>query len=132
MAKASLYYYGVGRRKEASVQVKLRSGTGTMTVNGAAGQDYFGRVTLVELIQQPLAIIGRAKEFDIELRARGGGKAGQADAARLAVAKALQEMDKELRPTLKKAGYLKRDARIKERKKPGLKRARKAPQFTKR
>ncbi len=126
------YYYGVGRRKEATAQARLLRGKGQMTVNAKTAEVYFGHTSLVENLLAPLLLIGKANEFDVTVITRGGGKASQSDAARLALAKALVVMDPELRPTLKKAGLVMRDARIKERKKPGLKRARKALQFTKR
>ena len=126
------YYYGLGRRKESSAQARLFNGKGDFKVNELAATQYFGHDSLVEKLRQPLALVGKDQAFDITIKVAGGGKSGQADASRLAIAKALVEMDKELRTTLKKAGYLKRDSRVKERKKYGLKRARKAPQFTKR
>lgn len=132
MATKSEYYYGVGRRKEATVQARLFRGKGDITVNDVSAEEYFGHDLMTLRLRQPLTLLNKDREFDISLKVKGGGKSGQADAARLAIAKAIQAMDLELRPTLKKAGFLKRDARIKERKKPGLKRARKAPQFTKR
>ena len=126
------YYYGLGRRKESTAKARVFSGKGEFIVNGQPAKDYFGHDSLLEKLRQPLILINKDQTFDINLKVHGGGKTGQADAARLAIAKALVEMDKELRTTLKKAGFLKRDARVKERKKYGLKRARKAPQFTKR
>lgn len=129
--KAS-YYVGVGRRKEATAQARLSSGRGNLTVNSQPADQYFGHPMLVERLRYPLSVIGKESAYDISLKVRGGGKSGQADAAKLAIAKAIVGMSEDLRPTLKKAGLLMRDARIKERKKPGLKRARKAPQFTKR
>lgn len=132
MATKTLYYYGVGRRKEATAQAKLMRGKGSITVNEHPAEAYFGHDLMTNRLKQPLLLINKADQFDITLKVTGGGKSGQADAARLAIAKAIEALDKELRPTLKKAGFLKRDARIKERKKYGLKRARKAPQFTKR
>ncbi len=129
---ASQYYYGIGRRKSATAQARIFKGTGEVTVNNQAAVSYLGHPSMVERLRQPLTLLGKDKEFDVSLRVSGGGKSGQVDAGRLAIAKALQAFDVDFRPTLKKAGHLKRDARIKERKKYGLKRARKAPQFTKR
>ncbi len=132
MAKGDNYYYGLGRRKEATASVHLSLGKGIITANGKPAQEYFGHTSLVERVTTPFTVIGKEDQFDVAIRAKGGGKSGQADAARLAVANALTVMSEDLRTTLKKAGLIKRDSRIKERKKPGLKRARKAPQFTKR
>ena len=131
MAKTE-YYYGRGRRKQATATARLYRGKGDLKVNDKAAKDYFGHDYLLERLRQPLIAINKAEAFDITLSLHGGGKSGQADAARLAIAKAIVAMDQELRPTLKKAKFLVRDARVKERKKYGLKRARKAPQFTKR
>ena len=126
------YYYGLGRRKEAIATARLYKGSGEITVGEASAEDYFNNLALVQLLQQPLALAGQEKKLRVSLRVNGGGKRGQADAARLAIARALDEMNEDLHTTLKKAGYLTRDPREKERKKPGLKRARKAPQFSKR
>lgn len=126
------YYYGLGRRKEATASVRLRSGKGLITVNGKTALEHFGHAYLVERLQQPLVALSKESECDITIKVTGGGKSGQADAARLGIAKALVALSDDFRTTLKKPGYLKRDARVKERKKYGLKRARKAPQFTKR
>lgn len=127
------YYYGVGRRKESVVTARVYSkGTAGVTVNDKPLDEYFIHEEMRERILKPLEVLDKSDQFQITLRIRGGGLSGQADAARLAIANALVEMSEELRPTLKRAGFIKRDARVKERKKYGLKRARKAPQFTKR
>lgn len=130
--KSSSYHYGMGRRKEAVASARLKSGRGQITVNGKLAEEYFGSPLLSTNLTKPLAELGKQKAYDVSIKVKGGGKAGQADAAKLAIAKALTSMSEDLRPTLKKAGLLKRDGRVKERKKYGLKRARKAPQFTKR
>lgn len=130
--KAQHYHYGLGRRKAAIARVRLYPGKGEMTVNSQPAKSYFNNESLLSIINSPLVLAGQADKFQVSLKVIGGGKAGQADAARLAIARALNAMNEDLRSTLKKAGYLTRDAREKERKKPGLKRARKAPQFSKR
>lgn len=127
----SHYYYAVGRRKEAVATARLFSVEGEVTINNHPIEQYFGNGTFVNVVRQPLVLAGKDK-LKITLWTKGGGKHGQAEAARLAIARALIEMAEDLRPTLKKAGYLTRDPREKERKKYGLKRARKAPQFSKR
>jgi len=125
------YFYGLGRRKTAIAKVRLYKGNGKLLVNGR--ENYFGGLqNLVKKIFSPLATTGNQGKFDISAHVNGGGIAAHADAILLGVARALKSMDEELRPTLRKAGFLTRDPRIKERKKPGLKRARKAPQFSKR
>lgn len=126
------YHYGLGRRKEAVATARLYKGDGSITVNDKPIVDYFNNAALEAFIRQPLVLADQDKKLRISLKVSGGGKRGQADAAKLAIARALQELSEDLRPTLKKAGYLTRDPREKERKKPGLKRARKAPQFSKR
>ncbi len=126
------YYYGLGRRKEATASVRLRVGKGLVSVNDKTAIEHFGHQYLIERLQQPLIALGKENDYDITVRVTGGGKSGQADAARLGIAKALVVISEDFRTTLKKPGYLKRDGRVKERKKYGLKRARKAPQFTKR
>jgi small subunit ribosomal protein S9 len=131
-AKVKEYYYGLGRRKEAIASARLYRGGGEVQIGDQTAQDYFNNSALVQLLHQPVVLAGQDKKLRITLRTTGGGKRGQAEAARLAIARALVEMDDSLRTTLKKAGYLTRDSREKERKKPGLKRARKAPQFSKR
>jgi small subunit ribosomal protein S9 len=126
------YYFGLGRRKEAVARARLMKGTGVVTVNEQTAAAYFNNLALEAFMSQPLVLAGQDKKMDVSLKVSGGGKRGQADAAQLAISRALQELSAELRPTLKKAGFLTRDPREKERKKPGLKRARKAPQFSKR
>ncbi len=132
MADNSKYYYGLGRRKESVATARLYQGGGEIVVGEKTADEYFNNESLTLLLQQPIALAGREKKLRVTLNVKGGGKRGQAEAARLAISRALEEMDENLRPTLKKAGYLTRDPREKERKKPGLKRARKAPQFSKR
>jgi small subunit ribosomal protein S9 len=126
------YHYALGRRKRAIATARLYKGDGTVTVNDKPLAEYFNNESLEAFIAQPIVLAGQDKKLTISLRVEGGGKRGQADAAKLAIARALQVMSEDLRPTLKKAGMLTRDPREKERKKPGLKRARKAPQFSKR
>jgi small subunit ribosomal protein S9 len=126
------YYYGLGRRKEAIATARLYRGEGGIQVRDKTAKDYFNNATLMAIIAEPLVLVGQEQKMRVVLRLSGGGKHGQADAARLAIARALEEMSQDLRPTLKKAGHLTRDSREKERKKYGLKRARKAPQFSKR
>lgn len=130
--KQDHYHYGLGRRKEAIASVRLYKGEGEIEVNGQKADMYFNNATFMSLIRQPLVLAGQDKKLKATIKVSGGGKSGQADAIRLGVARALQVMANDLRPTLKKAGLLTRDPREKERKKPGLKRARKAPQFSKR
>jgi small subunit ribosomal protein S9 len=125
------YHYGLGRRKQAVATARLyRQGEG-IQVNGQPAEQYFNNESLIKVLSQPLELAGQQK-LHVTLRVEGGGKHGQAEAARLAISRALQAMSLDLRPTLRKAGFLTRDPREKERKKPGLKRARKAPQFSKR
>jgi len=127
------YFYATGRRKTAIARVRLLPGTGTVTVNNKTLSDYFGGRLLHEIvINSPLRQVGRLGQYNVSVRVVGGGTTGQAGAIRHGVARALLQADETLRPTLKKAGFLTRDSRMKERKKPGLKRARKAPQYTKR
>ncbi|MBE6758053.1 MAG: 30S ribosomal protein S9 [Ruminococcaceae bacterium] len=127
------YFYGTGRRKKSVARVRLYAGTGKVTVNDRDINDYFGLETLKLIVRQPLALTGNEEKFDIECRVAGGGVTGQAGAIRHGVARALLQYDSEnLRPALKKAGFLTRDPRMKERKKYGLKGARRAPQFSKR
>jgi small subunit ribosomal protein S9 len=130
--KQDHYYYGLGRRKEAVASARLYKGGGEIVINDADAQAYFNNETLVAVLNQPVVLAGQEKKLRITLNVSGGGKRGQAEAARLAISRALNEMSEDLHTTLKKAGYLTRDPREKERKKPGLKRARKAPQFSKR
>ena len=122
----------VGRRKEAVVRVRLVAGTGKFVLNGKSLEEYFPNKVHQQLIREPLVILEKPEAFDIRANLKGGGTTGQAGALRLAIARALIEIDSEDRPTLKKAGFLTRDPRVKERKKYGLKKARKAPQYSKR
>ncbi|WP_225978094.1 30S ribosomal protein S9 [Gandjariella thermophila] len=122
----------VGRRKEAVVRVRLVPGTGKFTLNGKSLEEYFPNKVHQQLIKEPLVTTERVEQFDVIGTLRGGGTSGQAGALRLAIARALVAADLDDRPALKKAGFLTRDARAKERKKYGLKKARKAPQYSKR
>lgn len=126
------YFYGLGRRKEAVATARLYKGSGEILVGEKTAEEYFNNAALTQVLQQPLALAGQEKKLRITLNVKGGGMRGQAEAARLAIARALNIMNEDLHVTLRKAGYLTRDPREKERKKPGLKRARKAPQFSKR
>ncbi len=121
-----------GRRKEAVARVRLRPGTGTITINGRAFDNYFTSATHRQLVSEPLRLTDTEVTYDIDATLEGGGVAGQAGALRLGIARSLIELDENLRPALKKAGLLTRDARAKETKKYGLKKARKAPQYSKR
>ena len=132
MADAGHYHYAKGRRKEAIATARLYKGTGTITVNEMSAHDYFNNDALIAVMEQPLKLAGQDDKFEVSLHVKGGGKRGQAEAARLAISRSLLVMSEDLRPTLKKAGLLTRDPREKERMKPGLKKARKAPQFSKR
>jgi small subunit ribosomal protein S9 len=122
----------VGRRKEAIVRVRLIPGTGKFSLNGRELENYFPSKVHQQLVREPLVLTDRVETFDVFANLRGGGTTGQAGGLRLAIARALVELDPEHRPTLKKAGFLTRDARSTERKKYGLKKARKAPQYSKR
>ncbi len=126
------YYYGTGRRKHSVARVRLYPGTGNVTINGRDIDDYFGLETLKLIVRQPLNLTETVDKLDIICTVKGGGVTGQAGAIRHGVSRALLEYDPALRPVLKKAGMLTRDPRMKERKKYGLKAARKAPQFSKR
>ena len=126
------YFYGTGRRKSSVARVRLLPGTGKVTINGRDIEEYFGLETLKTICRQPLALIGAEGKYDVIVSVTGGGVTGQAGAIRHGVARALLEADETLRPVLKKAGFLTRDPRMKERKKYGLKAARRAPQFSKR
>ncbi|ACM05327.1 30S ribosomal protein S9 [Thermomicrobium roseum] len=127
------YYYGLGRRKTAVARVRLYPGSGQILINGRPASQYFGNRLLYRvMITEPLRLTGLQDHFDIRARVVGGGISGQAGAVRHGVARALLRFNPELRPVLKRAGLLTRDPRVKERMKPGLKRARKAPQYTKR
>jgi len=129
---ASEKYYGTGRRKSSVARVFLTEGTGKITVNKRELDDYFGMETLKMTVLSPFAAVDSANKFDAYITVRGGGYTGQAGAIRHGIARALLKFDESLRPALKKAGYLTRDPRMKERKKYGLKAARRAPQFSKR
>jgi len=127
------YYEGIGRRKESTARVRIMSGSGQFIVNDKQFEEYFTRLGDVQTITAPFIAVGQARDtFDVSVMVNGGGVTGQTDAVRLGIARALLKMNPELRPTLRKAGHLTRDPRVKERKKPGLKRARKAPTYTKR
>lgn len=127
------YYGAVGRRKQSVAVVRLIKGQGKITVNGKSAVDYFqGNEAYIHAVKAPLELLSKAKEFDIEAKVEGGGTNGQADSIRLGVARALVELSADFRTSLKKHGYLTRDPRKKERKKPGLKKARKSSQFSKR
>ena len=133
MDKKVRYHYGTGRRKCAVARVRMYPGTGAITVNGKTVREYFGgRPLHQQNIELPLRLTNSLERFDIIVKVVGGGVAGQAGAVRHGIARALVRSDDELRPSLKRARLLTRDARVKERKKVGLKRARKAPQYTKR
>jgi small subunit ribosomal protein S9 len=121
-----------GRRKEAIARVRLVPGSGGFELNGRSLEDYFPTRAHRMVVSSPLRLVGRDKDFDVVARIEGGGVSGQAGALRLGIARALLELDPELRPILKNEGYLRRDAREKERRKYGLKKARKAPQYSKR
>ena len=125
-------FYGTGRRKHSVARVRLYPGSGNVTINGRSIDDYFGLETLKLIVRQPLNLTETAEKFDIVCRVNGGGVTGQAGAIRHGIARALLQYDEGLRPALKKAGFLTRDPRMKERKKYGLKAARRAPQFSKR
>lgn len=132
MFEGKPYFYGTGRRKSSVARVRIYNGTGKVTINERDIDDYFGLETLKVIVRQPLTLTDNADKFDIVCRVEGGGVTGQAGAIRHGVARALLQADAELRPELKKAGFLTRDPRMKERKKYGLKAARRAPQFSKR
>ena len=129
---AKPYFYGTGRRKSSVARVRLSPGTGKITINGRDVEDYFGLETLKLIINQPFGVTGTTGKFDIVANVTGGGISGQAGAIRHGVSRALLLADETYRPLLKKAGFLTRDPRMKERKKYGLKGARRAPQFSKR
>ena len=130
MAKAK--YYGTGRRKSSIARVYLVPGTGKVTINKRDMDEYFGLETLKLIVRQPLTITDTVDKFDVLVNVHGGGFTGQAGAIRHGISRALLHADQDYRPTLKKAGFLTRDPRMKERKKYGLKAARRAPQFSKR
>ena len=132
MYDSNPYFYGTGRRKSSVARVRVYAGTGKITINDRDIDDYFGLETLKLIVRQPLALTGTTEKFDIVVRVAGGGVTGQAGAIRHGLSRALLQFDENLRPALKKAGFLTRDPRMKERKKYGLKAARRAPQFSKR
>lgn len=132
MYESRPFFYGTGRRKSSVARVRVYAGTGKVTINNRDIDDYFGLETLKLLVNQPLELTGTVGKFDIEVNVTGGGVTGQAGAIRHGLSRALLQYDAELRPALKKAGFLTRDPRMKERKKYGLKAARRAPQFSKR
>ena len=132
MYETKSFYYGTGRRKNSVARVRLFNGTVKITINGRDIDNYFGLETLKLIVRSPLALTGTEGKFDIVVNVVGGGVAGQAGAIRHGITRALMEFDAELRPALKKAGFVTRDPRMKERKKYGLKAARRAPQFSKR
>ena len=129
---AKPYFYGTGRRKKSVARVRIYPGSGAITINGRDIDDYFGLDTLKLIINQPYGVTGTEGKFDIVANVNGGGISGQAGAIRHGVSRALLLADDTYRPLLKKAGFLTRDPRMKERKKYGLKAARRAPQFSKR
>ena len=131
MAKEATYY-GTGRRKSSVARVFITPGTGNMTINGMTIDDYFGLETLKDIVNPPIVLTGTTGQYDYKITGKGVSTRGQAGAIRHGISRALIEADPDLRPVLKKAGFLTRDPRMKERKKYGLKGARRAPQFSKR
>ena len=129
---AKPYFYGTGRRKKSTARVRIMPGTGVITINGRDIDEYFGLETLKLIVNQPFGVTETAGKFDIIANVRGGGFSGQAGAIRHGLSRALVTIDETYKPALKKAGFLTRDPRMKERKKYGLKAARRAPQFSKR
>jgi SSU ribosomal protein S9P len=129
---AKVQYYGTGRRKTSVARVRLVPGTGNFTINDRPIDDYFGLETLKVICMQPMVLTDTAGKFDVIVNVKGGGLTGQAGAIRHGIARALLQVDDAFRAALKKAGFLTRDPRMKERKKYGLKKARRAPQFSKR
>jgi small subunit ribosomal protein S9 len=129
---ATTQYYGTGRRKTSTARVYLTSGNGTITINRRPIDGYFGREVARMIVKQPLELVEMSEKFDINVSVRGGGSFGQAGAIRHGITRALMQYDEELKPTLRKAGFVTRDAREVERKKVGLRKARKKPQFSKR
>ena len=127
-----IYYYGTGRRKNAIARVRLTEGSGKITINGKDIDEFFGMETLKVIVRQPLTVTNTSAKYDVIVKVTGGGFTGQAGAIRHGIARALNEANTEFRPILKSNGFLTRDPRMKERKKYGLKKARKAPQFSKR
>ncbi|MBQ7064951.1 MAG: 30S ribosomal protein S9 [Firmicutes bacterium] len=129
---ASTYYYGTGRRKSSVARVYLKPGNGEIVINKKGIDDYFGAETLKMIVRQPFAVTETEGKYDVMVNVNGGGYTGQAGAIRHGIARALLEVGEEMRTPLKRAGLLTRDPRMKERKKYGLKKARRAPQFSKR
>lgn len=132
MYESRPFYYGTGRRKSSVARVRVYEGSGKVTINNRDIDDYFGLETLKLIVNQPLELTGTAGKFDLVCNVSGGGVTGQAGAIRHGLSRALLQFNEELRPALKQAGFLTRDPRMKERKKYGLKAARRAPQFSKR
>ena len=132
MAATDQTYLGTGRRKSSTARVRLQTGSGSITVNSRPLDQYFGRETARMVVRQPLALLDMEQRFDINVNVKGGGGSGQAGAIRHGITRALIQYDEELRSTLRKAGFVTRDAREVERKKVGLKGARRRPQFSKR
>ena len=132
MYEGNPYFYGTGRRKKSVARVRVYPGTGKIIINDREIDNYFGLETLKLIVRQPLALTETAEKFDVICKVQGGGVTGQAGAIRHGLSRALLQHDESLRPLLKKAGFLTRDPRMKERKKYGLKGARRAPQFSKR
>jgi small subunit ribosomal protein S9 len=132
MYETKPYFYGTGRRKDSVARVRVYTGTGKITINDRDIDNYFGLETLKLIVRSPLVLLGLEGKYDVVVRVSGGGVSGQAGAIRHGLSRALLQFDPELRSTLKKAGFLTRDPRMKERKKYGLKAARRAPQFSKR
>lgn len=132
MAKAAEKFYGTGRRKSSVARVYIKPGKGNITINKRDIDEYFGLETLKMVVRQPLVATDTVNKYDILVNVKGGGTTGQAGAIRHGISRALIKVDADFRPTLKSAGFLTRDPRMKERKKPGLKAARRAPQFSKR
>ncbi len=129
---AQIQYYGTGRRKSSVARVRLVPGNGEIVINGKKVDAYFGKKTLEMIVKQPLVLTQNESRLDVIAKVEGGGTTGQAGAVRLGISRALVKMEPELRPVLKRAGFMTRDQRMKERKKYGLKAARRAPQFSKR
>ncbi|MBP3226190.1 MAG: 30S ribosomal protein S9, partial [Methanobrevibacter sp.] len=129
--KSNIVYYGTGRRKSSIARVRIVEGSGKITVNGKDIDEFFGLETLKVIVRQPLTVTNTAAKYDVVANVKGGGITGQAGAVRHGLARALNEANAEFRPALKTNGFLTRDPRMKERKKYGLKKARKAPQFSK-
>ena len=132
MYETTPFFYGTGRRKKSIARVRVYAGTGKITINDRDIDDYFGLETLKLIVRQPLALTETTEKFDVICKVQGGGVTGQAGAIRHGLSRALVQYDETLRSVLKKAGFLTRDPRMKERKKYGLKAARRAPQFSKR